>query len=927
MVPRLDLWIQPSAYPESFIEISDAPGSSSQLSPGEELQEIESEIEWLKLVKKTLKDLGEGMTPPNQAEKAAGKKAKGLSFLLDKVSEMMGHLQVLPPSVQKALGGAGKVQDLATITKGVIDLVEDVKEGGSDDITGEEMSDLAEKLGQVSAIFSFVGLKGGPVTMGPFLTLYQTALGTVSRYLIRDLIPHVERTRVALGVLDEMMPAVPPGTFDPVREAEEAADEALREKERRATDLRNEIGIARSDELEEAKKKAFENLTTQGRTFKELKDNLDKAYRSLQEAGVELWELYGLTGNTYGLETDEQTKQRIEELKAKAPDLFKTLKSREEAYRRARDEYLEATREIRRVFLDSAEPEERRTLWDWLNDYHGELFPGYHDERIYRWYRRLERAFEGQIGYDPGTEPISERPPDELGVIDLALNPHLLSTNWADFSTISPHPGGQPPILFGTIESTGNPTGPGAFKVNIVNHGEHPVRLIGEGLVLQPIAGTQDDGLRDWLNPARNGVRTEFLDGYCLRKDLLPPFEGQLFTPAGATIQEQFEPQRQILASSQELWESGLLHPQGDPDEYYHSVTQWAIYSYENGYNEDSFGDAFVQHTRENFEAAGEVWSTEAEAQAYTLVAGRWDDIDTILGADEGVTEPWEDPTAEVDPGSSYVLDLTGDDTWREVTPTTVASALRDLTTQLGFGTYSSASSIDEAFFPVPFIEQPLGGPSVFSLSHLYSFGTINGPQEGPGQLIHLTSRGTLGGSAMDLQVYSPEGQPAQLQGGAVVLEPVMLSESNLQDVERELEDVGGETPAIDIPIDVYCLEFLRQPPSPETVFRIAGPELQKRFESLAKVVDAGRKLNELGLLNPDSDPSQYFHSTMQWALWSQLEGLDLGSFGEAFLEETKKNFATAGQDWTGRIEEAVRQLIPNRWSDIERILAEVNRQ
>ena len=39
-------------------------------------------------------------------------------------------------------------------------------------------------------------------------------------------------------------------------------------------------------------------------------------------------------------------------------------------------------------------------------------------------------------------------------------------------------------------------------------------------------------------------------------------------------------------------------------------------------------------------------------------------------------------------------------------------------------------------------------------------------------------------------------------------------------------------------------------------------------------------------------------------------------------VERTKKNFDAAKQPWTDQVEEIVRGLIPNRWSNIERVLS-----
>ena len=179
---------------------------------------------------------------------------------------------------------------------------------------------------------------------------------------------------------------------------------------------------------------------------------------------------------------------------------------------------------------------------------------------------------------------------------------------------------------------------------------------------------------------------------------------------------------------------------------------------------------------------------------------------------------------------------------------------------------------------------------------------------------------GTLGKNAVEMQVYGADpGSPVSAEG--LVVEPVELAEEARQRLEGEIREQTGQP--ITAKLDAYCLDFLRQPPELGTVFRIADQELQQRFAPVAKVLQAGRRLYDQGLLHPDSDPEEYFHSIRQWAIWSTQETLDPGSFGDAFLEHTRKNFETAGQAWSSEVEDLVQSLVPNRWQDIAAIIEE----
>ena len=89
----------------------------------------------------------------------------------------------------------------------------------------------------------------------------------------------------------------------------------------------------------------------------------------------------------------------------------------------------------------------------------------------------------------------------------------------------------------------------------------------------------------------------------------------------------------------------------------------------------------------------------------------------------------------------------------------------------------------------------------------------------------------------------------------------------------------------------------------------------------MRSILSSSRRLNEQGALQPDSDPTAYYHSIRQWAIWVDERSLDRSQYEETFVQHTKKNFEAAGQEWSDDIEELVRDLAPNRWADIERIL------
>ena len=103
-------------------------------------------------------------------------------------------------------------------------------------------------------------------------------------------------------------------------------------------------------------------------------------------------------------------------------------------------------------------------------------------------------------------------------------------------------------------------------------------------------------------------------------------------------------------------------------------------------------------------------------------------------------------------------------------------------------------------------------------------------------------------------------------------------------------------------------------------MFRVAEQALQEQYAPMRRILRAAQRAQEAGLLNPDSDPAGYFDSIRQWALWSQIDGHDLGSFTDAFLEYTRSNAEAADFAWSDQAEGAVRSVAPGRWTDIQTV-------
>jgi hypothetical protein len=185
------------------------------------------------------------------------------------------------------------------------------------------------------------------------------------------------------------------------------------------------------------------------------------------------------------------------------------------------------------------------------------------------------------------------------------------------------------------VVAQGGATGE-VFQVEMVHPAGRPVAI--DGLVaLEPVAATAEDRTRFERELERAGGIRETLTaaGYCLQMDALAPPPGTVFRAAPAEKQARYAPMRRALDAARRLRDAGQLHPDSDPEGYYHSIRQWAAWTVEKGFDREGFLDAFVERTEENFRDAGQPWSAEVAAAVRAYGEGRWTDIRAILDAAE----------------------------------------------------------------------------------------------------------------------------------------------------------------------------------------------------------------------------------------------------------------------------------------------------
>jgi len=181
-----------------------------------------------------------------------------------------------------------------------------------------------------------------------------------------------------------------------------------------------------------------------------------------------------------------------------------------------------------------------------------------------------------------------------------------------------------------------------------------------------------------------------------------------------------------------------------------------------------------------------------------------------------------------------------------------------------------------------------------------------------------MVDQGGSTGKTITMQILNLTGTPVRLQAMPFVMEP--LQRQAQEQVQKAFSKLSKLAP-VRLDLSAYCTEFLKLPPTPNTIMRLAPPEIQKQFEPMSKVLRSAYRIKNAGLLHPDSNPAAYTDSIKQWALWTVEQKLNESRYTDAFIGHTKKNMEGAGQKWSKPAEDVIRQVAPNRWRDIAQIL------
>ena len=178
-----------------------------------------------------------------------------------------------------------------------------------------------------------------------------------------------------------------------------------------------------------------------------------------------------------------------------------------------------------------------------------------------------------------------------------------------------------------------------------------------------------------------------------------------------------------------------------------------------------------------------------------------------------------------------------------------------------------------------------------------------------------LVANGKSTGDSFVIQVLDPTGKVKTVRvPEGTVLEALMPGAA-----KPLAAGAGGNV--VTQTLDAFCLEFHKLPPKPGTIYRIADPATQQKFQNTRFVMEATREMFQAKKLHPIGDPKGFGEGIRQYALWTKLENWGKYEFTQNIIERTKKNAEELHVSWTAQMESGLRAVIPGMWSDVSQVL------
>jgi hypothetical protein len=180
-----------------------------------------------------------------------------------------------------------------------------------------------------------------------------------------------------------------------------------------------------------------------------------------------------------------------------------------------------------------------------------------------------------------------------------------------------------------SLVANGNSSGE-AFELQVFDPSGRLTNVeLPEGLVVEPLQPGSAKPVAETAKGAK--LLTKTLTAYCANYAKLPPKPGMLYRIAPQSVQDQFAPMRYVLQAGREAEAAGKFHPDSDAAAYNDSIRQYALWTKKENWDEQKFGEVFLEKTKENALTAKVQWTPELEQAVRALIPGRWRDISIVL--------------------------------------------------------------------------------------------------------------------------------------------------------------------------------------------------------------------------------------------------------------------------------------------------------
>jgi hypothetical protein len=232
---------------------------------------------------------------------------------------------------------------------------------------------------------------------------------------------------------------------------------------------------------------------------------------------------------------------------------------------------------------------------------------------------------------------ILSRGPWELATLNTAP-PFALESGTAAWMA-APLPSELPPQITYSLVANGNSAGE-AFQLQVMDpSGQFKKVALPDGVALQPAAPPPQKPAKQTGN-----MLTQQITAYCLQFAKLPPAAGMLYKIADPATQLQYKPLRYVLEAARKLGAGGQLHPDSDLTKYVDAIRQYAVWTKQEGWDQQQFTEHWVERTRKSAQAMNIPWTQQMEDTLRAAAPGRWRDISQVLQEAESMMRSESSP-------------------------------------------------------------------------------------------------------------------------------------------------------------------------------------------------------------------------------------------------------------------------------------------